>query len=149
MEKQFVFGLVPVDRFFGDVNEQLRQPTGEQVEVAGDDGNPVIVDVYWGGSTSVGDVIDGWLFALLFSTPAGIAALRALDGAPALEVATMTEGWPELDSAMSGEAWAKTNDWLEEQGLTPLPAGATQHDAVDLIGLYFQPGFDEMNYMPG
>lgn len=148
MIKQFIFGLTPAARFW-DVNDLMHQPTGEVIIVNDDDGNPVEAPVHWGGSTSVGDVIDGWVFALFFSTEAGVAALHALDGQPVIEVGILGENWPELDEPLGIEQFIEINGWLEAHGLTSLAPGATQHEAIDLVGLYFQQNFDEMNYMPG
>lgn len=112
------------------------QPTGEFVTVVDNDGNEIQVERLHGGYTYVGQR-GMWIMVLASGTDTGFEAMRQLAGGGVIELARLTEGWPELDGAADATA---VNAWLSAQSLPGIQP-TTVREMVEQVGGLFLDGF--------
>ena len=112
------------------------QPTGEFVTVMDNDGNEIQSERLHGGYAYVGQR-GYWIMVLASGTDTGFEAMRQQAGAGVIELARLTEGWPELDEAADA---SEINAWLSAQGLPEIQPG-TVREMVEQVGGLFFDGF--------
>lgn len=112
------------------------QPTGEFVTVLDNNGNEIQVERIHGGYAYIGS-LGMWIMVLASGTDSGFEQMRTLAGDGVIELARLTEGWPELDEAADA---TEANAWLGMQGLPEIQP-ATKRELVDRIGGFFLNGF--------
>lgn len=140
MIRQHIFAIVHASAA-GALTSIADQPTGEFVTVLGNDGIEHQVEELHGGFAYIGQR-GMWIMVLASGTDAGFDAMRQV--APAgsvVELAALTEGWPELNEAPMSTEHDRANDWLIANGYSAIVDAQTRRSIVEYVGNLFLDGF--------
>ena len=140
MTRQHIFAIVHASALTAIAD----QPTGELVTVMGNDGIKHEVEELHGGFAYIGQR-GSWIMVLASGTDAGFGAMRQIAPAGAVvELAVLTEGWPELDEAPDVHNAVAVYEWLAVN--SPVDFGnsgwtATNRTMIEAVGGLFLNGF--------
>lgn len=135
MIRQHSFALVRADKAAA-LTAIANQPTGEIVAVTANDGGEIQVEELHGGYAWIGQR-GIWIMVLAYGTDTGFDQMRTLAGDGVIELARLTEGWPEMDEPADATS---VNARLTAQGL-PAITPSTVREMTEQIGGLFQDGF--------
>lgn len=138
MINQHSFSLVRADKA-PLLTAIANQPTGEFVTVTANDGSEIQLEELHGGYAWIGQR-DIWIMVLASGTDVGFEAMRQIAGDGVIELARLTEGWPELDEAPDVNTLTAVNAWLVAQGNEAI-APSTVRQMIEAVCGLFQDGF--------
>jgi len=140
MIRQHIFAIIHASAA-GALTAIADQPTGEFVTVVGNDGNEHQVEELHGGFAYIGQR-GAWVMVLASGTDAGFDTMRQVAPSGAVvELAILTEGWPELDEAPMPIEYERANDWLIANGYSAIVDAPTRRAIIESIGGLFLGGF--------
>ena len=140
MIRQHIFAIIHASAA-GALTAIADQPTGEFVTVVGNDGNEHQVEELHGGFAYIGQR-GAWVMVLASGTDAGFDTMRQVAPSGAVvELAILTEGWPELDEAPMPIEYERANDWLIANGYSAIVDAPTRQAIIESIGGLFLGGF--------